>query len=836
MKAPFFFFSKKKQKYQAEQAPLYSFDFGGKYIIIMTLCFFLAAAACALVLISQCGALTIDASRSIWIVAPGDQLGYGGNTPVQMAIGDVARDWYKTLGSPPQIIVSEQMGSAAIPNGFSGTAIFFGRAAAASAGGGNIEVEEHSISISKAGNATTMIFAAGRIGDARSQIYAAYEFAERVLHVEPLYFFTDVEPAYMGPKIEVDASSIAFKSGKPVYKFRGFFPNDEDLIGGFSADPLGQSVFSASMWNRICEALLRLKGNLMIPGTIAYPDESAYKVLARRAVMASQQHFTLLGTNTWRWPEGIPYSFDKNPEMQDHVWKACLAAYSGRETVWTIGYRGLNDYAFWRDEPKFNTTESRCKLISEAMAHQANIVRSTPGRENDFCATYLWSEMLDLYLSGKLVIPANTTKIFADKGGSGSFDPRIFDLVQENDGQYYHVQMESPKHMSQLTEMVPPSTFFDALRKFVAKKATSIFMLNLSDLKPALFSVDYIMRYLWNPSAYDALTPELAEEKVIASWCLRHYGKEYSADCAGIMIEYFQIPYIASLEKRYGDEHLSGMVRDLLDGSLSISDALDFVTASFPIVEALYSKTIALWNAMRSNSDARNVQLFESSTLLHISVHRFGLQAVYSTALGYLNEAVEAIEQIKASERRAEHKKWRSFYFSDDLVNYFNLQCLLRERASGPTTPSVCTIRDGQPYHTGTQKDSPWFLYMNTSINFPYLNKPPAEWSMELAVRIACASIGCIDTPVGGTFNATFAVVKMHFPFPSSRDELEIRYTVDGTEVHAKSPLYSAGGVRVNKTTEIAARVFRKTAPQSVNFQGTPLLVTRAVYTKVTAS
>ena len=92
------------------------------------------------------------------------------------------------------------------------------------------------------------------------------------------------------------------------------------------------------------------------------------------------------------------------------VWQACVDAYQGRETVWTIGYRGLNDYPFWNDEPRFNTTASRCKLISEAMAAQAKLVRGTPGRDRDRCATYLWSEMLELFLSGKLEIPPNTTK------------------------------------------------------------------------------------------------------------------------------------------------------------------------------------------------------------------------------------------------------------------------------------------------------------------------------------------------------------------------------------------------------------------------------------------
>ena len=108
--------------------------------------------------------------------------------------------------------------------------------------------------------------------------------------------------------------------------------------------PLGQSVFSAETWNRICEALLRLKGNLLIPGTVAFPDESAYEVARRRGVAVSMQHFTLLGVNTWRWPPGVPYSFDKNPAIQEFVWNACVEAYTGREAVWTIGYRGLNDY------------------------------------------------------------------------------------------------------------------------------------------------------------------------------------------------------------------------------------------------------------------------------------------------------------------------------------------------------------------------------------------------------------------------------------------------------------------------------------------------------------
>ena len=57
-----------------------------------------------------------------------------------------------------------------------------------------------------------------------------------------------------------------------------------------------------------------------------------------------------------------------------------------------MGYRGLNDYPFWTDEPSFNTSRSRGALISKAMAHQAALVRATPGREGDECVTYVWAE------------------------------------------------------------------------------------------------------------------------------------------------------------------------------------------------------------------------------------------------------------------------------------------------------------------------------------------------------------------------------------------------------------------------------------------------------------
>ncbi len=51
-------------------------------------------------------------------------------------------------------------------------------------------------------------------------------------------------------------------------------------------------------------------------------------------------------------------------------------------------------------------------------------------------------QMIELYLSGHLIIPNGTIHLFAD-GGNGVIDPSLYPLVRPGDGVYFHVAMES---------------------------------------------------------------------------------------------------------------------------------------------------------------------------------------------------------------------------------------------------------------------------------------------------------------------------------------------------------------------------------------------------------
>ena len=90
----------------------------------------------------------------------------------------------------------------------------------------------------------------------------------------------------------------------PVFEFRGFFINDEDLLSGFARDPMDESVFSVQMWDRVFELVLRLKGNCIIVGTAAFPDERSMQQAVRRGLYLAEHHITILGTNTFQVRNG----------------------------------------------------------------------------------------------------------------------------------------------------------------------------------------------------------------------------------------------------------------------------------------------------------------------------------------------------------------------------------------------------------------------------------------------------------------------------------------------------------------------------------------------------
>lgn len=107
--------------------------------------------------------------------------------------------------------------------------------------------------------------------DMRGTIYAIYEFSERFLGIDPLYWWTDQEikhkesVAVPDDYLQVNAS--------PTIKYRGLFINDEDLLSGWMSGTWRYDAIRPEGWDHIFEAILRMKGNMVTPGTFNFPYE-----------------------------------------------------------------------------------------------------------------------------------------------------------------------------------------------------------------------------------------------------------------------------------------------------------------------------------------------------------------------------------------------------------------------------------------------------------------------------------------------------------------------------------------------------------------------------------
>src|SRR5579875_2594848 len=189
--------------------------------------------------------------------------------------------------------------------------------------------------------------------DIRGTIYAVYQFSQEFLGVDPLYWWTDHAPAHRN---SVTVADDFHESAGPRIHYRGWFVNDEDLLTGWTPGIRDGTGISLATWDRVFEALLRLKGNMVVPGTWIFPYEPQIEAAAERGLIITQHHVNVLGLDTYKWPKDQPYSFSSRPDLLEAAWRLAMSQYpKDAEVITSVNYRGQNDYPFWqieKDAPK----------------------------------------------------------------------------------------------------------------------------------------------------------------------------------------------------------------------------------------------------------------------------------------------------------------------------------------------------------------------------------------------------------------------------------------------------------------------------------------------------
>ncbi|MDR3183478.1 MAG: glycosyl hydrolase 115 family protein [Planctomycetaceae bacterium] len=652
---------------------------------------------------------------------------------VQRAFDDVKTDWYKVFGRNPVITGS-------IPADYKGGYIQLNEPA----NGGR---ESFSLTLNQDAQKRSVLNLSG--ADKRGTIYALYTFSEKVLNIDPWYFWTQHKPA----KKTVITLPADFKveHGSPTFKYRGWFINDEDLLSIFAADPLRENVFSLTMYDKIYETILRLKGNMIAPATFPFPDERCQELAARRGLVINMHHILVLGLNTYRYPKNVPFSHNNHPEIMEQYWQTCIDAFKDYEVVWTVGYRGKHDRPFWEDEKEIKTPQQRGEVITKAIAKQVEMIRKK--HPNADIISNLWMEGADLYHKGLLKLPEGVTLVWADNGAGYIGDMQGVHphntvtgneteaRVQKGQGIYYHTAMLNGR-ANQLSELVPPSRIYHEIGRFVKADAAAFFLVNVSDIRDVPLTTDCAMKFVYDAKPYLGRTDDENQKAFLLDWSRRQFTSANAEllpeSVAGLYEQYFNVPY---MKNQLGDHHLHHLVGRLCGDAASslegkkpltekavktLDNSIQFVTANKDALTKAFNEAKILLDKIPE--ERKN--FYRAHILFQLGLHKImvdtletccGALTAYkdgnaAEGVKLLDKALSGFEELFALRSGAEAEHWSAWFRGADFVNIeaaFDRIRTMRARINGEPLPP---LRRGRGGYGDIEKYQEPFLQ-----NFPLL-------------------------------------------------------------------------------------------------------------------
>ena len=337
-------------------------------------------------------------------------------------------------------------------------------------------------------------------------MWGIYTFSENELGVPPYYLFDDFCPT----RREELYLSEKRASDYPETRFRGWFINDEDFLGGFMSQGKRnidyvyyQNVIHPDLMEKIVETALRYRINLIIPSTLNdiynSPEENLIKIVQRRGLFVSQHHIEPLGafsSGMKKFFKDNGYdetiSYVTNKEAMIACWKHYAEGWAKYpRVVWQLGLRGMADKPVWQaDESVGQSDKERGALISEAIKTQYEIIASVCKTNEIYTTSTVWMEGAHLLSVGTLTLPKNTVTVFADIGMSQLFGNDFFNVKREPDrkyGIYYHSQYwHTGPHLSEGVLPEKMQFSYELAREY---RSDYYSVLNVGNIKEFTFSI-----------------------------------------------------------------------------------------------------------------------------------------------------------------------------------------------------------------------------------------------------------------------------------------------------------------------------------------------------------
>jgi hypothetical protein len=366
--------------------------------------------------------------------------------------------------------------------------------------------------------------------DKRGTIYGVYDISSAI-GVSPWYWWADV-PVRHRDAVSVDARP--FTQREPVVKYRGIFINDEaPAFSGWTREKFGG--VNHLVYERMFELILRLKGNYLWPamwGNAFADDDSLNPVLAERygIVMGTSHHEPMTrAQQEWRRYGHGPWNYEQNDSTLRDFWRKGIERMGTRENIVTLGMRGDGDMPM--------TEGSNIALLERIVADQRKILTEVTGKDASQTPTLwaLYKEVQDYYDKG-MRVPDDVTLLFSDDNwGNIRRLPAAADRDRKGGfGIYYHFDYVGGPRNYKWINTNPIARVWEQMHLAHESGANRIWIVNVGDLKPMEFPIQFFLDYAWDP----ARTPAARLPEYTRQWAAQQFGAEDAPEIAQIVTRY----------------------------------------------------------------------------------------------------------------------------------------------------------------------------------------------------------------------------------------------------------------------------------------------------------
>lgn len=373
--------------------------------------------------------------------------------------------------------------------------------------------------------------------DKRGTIYGIYELSEQ-MGVSPWYDWAD---APVEKQSTIYIKNGVFTDGEPAVRYRGIFLNDEaPCLSGWVGENYG-GVYNHEFYARVFELVLRLKGNYMWPAmwnSSFYADDPLNMQTADdMGVMMGTSHHEPMAKAHKEWTRDRSHgawNYDTNKETLDKFWKSGVERMKNTEDVVTIGMRGNGD------EPMGDHAD--VALLERIVNSQRKLIEEATGKpaEQTPQVWALYKEVQEYYEKG-MNVPDDVILLLCDDNWG---NVRVLPELDGNNeqgafakrhpggyGMYYHVDYVGGPRNSKWINVSQIQRIWEQMQLTYSYGVDKLWILNVGDLKPMEFPIDFWFRMAWNPNQF---SPDNLMEYT-EQFCRQQFGQQHAKEAARLL-------------------------------------------------------------------------------------------------------------------------------------------------------------------------------------------------------------------------------------------------------------------------------------------------------------